>query len=227
MFFRFVQEKESSTFTYILADESTRRAVIIDPVIEDLDKLKKLFQELRLHPAYSLETHVHADHVTAAAALRKEFGTKLVVGKMTGVQNADMYLDHEQELRVDGLTIKALYTPGHTDGDTCYLCENHLFTGDALLIRGCGRTDFQSGSSERLFHSIKNILYRLPDETIVHPGHDYKGNFSSSIGEEKNHNARIRENTTLEEFVATMAGLKLDYPKKIDVSLPRNKLSGE
>ena len=227
MFFRLLIEKESSTLTYLLADEETRRALIIDPVLEDFERLKKLLKELKFDLIYSLETHLHADHVTCGTLLRNEYGTKLVAGKMTGIRNSDIYLDHMQILELGQIKVRALYTPGHTDGDICYVCENHVFTGDVLHFRGCGRTDFQGGSSEKLYNSIKNVLYQLPINTIVHPGHDYKGNTTSSILEEMEFNPRINKNTQLEVFKATMESLKLDPPKKIDIALPRNSRSGE
>lgn len=227
MFFRLLIEKESSTFTYILADENTRQALVIDPVLEDIERLTKLTKELQFELVYSLETHMHADHVTAGSLLRKNFGTKLVAGKHTGIENADIYLGHLEILEMGSIKIQALYTPGHTDGDTCYLCENRIFTGDVLHFRGCGRTDFQNGSAEKLYSSIVDVLYKLPESTIVHPGHDYFGNTTSSIREEKLYNRRISAMTSLKAFVDTMANLKLDYPKKINIALPRNRVSGE
>lgn len=223
---RFFIEKESSSFIYFLIDQKTRNALIIDPVLTASKEISKFIEELSLNLIYSLETHLHADHVTCGAYLRSAYGTKLVAGKLSGISNADIYVDHLDIIELDKIKITTLFTPGHTDGDVSYLWENHVFTGDTLLYRSCGRTDFQMGSSEKMFSSIKDILYKLPDETIVHPAHDYKGNISSRILEEKVHNVRINEKTNLSSFIKTMSELKLDYPKMIDFSLPRNRVSG-
>ena len=227
MFLRLLIEKESSTFTYVIADLESRKALVIDPVFEDFERLKNQIKQLCFDLVYSLETHLHADHVSCGALLKKEFGTKLVSNKMSGILNSDIYLDHLQKLDLGTQQIQGLYTPGHTDGDMCYLFEGHVFTGDVLHHRGCGRTDFQNGSAERLYSSIKNNLYTLPVNTVVHPGHDNNGNTSSTIFEEMEYNPRINKLTTQEEFKQTMDALKLDYPKKMDIAVPRNKYSGE
>jgi hydroxyacylglutathione hydrolase len=220
MIFRQLFEKESSTYTYLLADEQTKEALLIDPVIETIDRDLKLLKELGLHLKYVLETHIHADHISSSFELRKRTKAKIAVSKHSGANAIDIYLKDGDTLSLGKLSIKVLETPGHTDGCLSYVLENKIFTGDALLIRGCGRTDFQNGSSEKLYNSIQK-LFSLPSETIVYPGHDYNGFLSSTIAEEKKYNPRIAEKS-LKEFVEIMANLKLSLPKKINEAVPAN-----
>lgn len=225
MIFYQLFEKESSTYTYILGDSLSKEAVIIDPVMENLERDLKLLNDLDLKLLFILDTHVHADHVTSSRFLRSKTGAQIGIGKAYGVSFADLSLSQNDVLSFGNHQIEVLHTPGHTEGCVSYLCESRVFTGDALLIRGCGRTDFQEGSSESLFDSIKNKLYVLPEETEVYPAHDYKGLSHSTIGLEKKLNSRINDSTTLEEFKRTMENLHLPRPKKIDEALPCN-LSG-
>jgi glyoxylase-like metal-dependent hydrolase (beta-lactamase superfamily II) len=183
-------EHDSSTYTYVIADPITKEAAIIDPVHETVERDLKLIDELGLKLKYVLDTHVHADHITGASEIRKRTGARSALGAGAGVDCADIPLNDGQELQLGSLTIKALATPGHTDSCMSYVCDGRVFTGDALLIRGTGRTDFQKGSSDRLYDSIYQRLFTLPDDTQVYPGHDYRGQTASTIGLEKKHNPR-------------------------------------
>lgn len=219
-------EPESSTYTYIIGDSLTKEAAIIDPVMETVDRDLKFIDELGLNLLYILDTHVHADHITAAGELKKMTGAKTAVSSLAKVECVDLLLDDGQELKLGNKTIKAITTPGHTNSCMSFYFEGKIFTGDTLLIRGSGRTDFQQGSSENLYNSVHNKLYRLPDETVVYPAHDYRGFTSSTIALEKKFNPRLGVDKSLDDFKKIMSELKLPYPKKIDVSLPANLKCG-
>lgn len=219
-------EPETSTYTYLIADRATKEAAIIDPVLETLDRDLKLIEELGLKLLYVLDTHVHADHITGAAILRERLGAKTAASRVAGVQGIDIELEDGQELLLGDRKIRVISTPGHTDSCVTYAFEGMIFTGDTLLIRGCGRTDFQQGSPAKLYHSVHEKLFRLPDETIIYPGHDYRGLTSSSIGAEKKFNPRLRQDMTLEDFVRVMNELNLPRPKKIDEAVPANMAGG-
>lgn len=214
-------EKESSTYTYLLGDQDTKEAVIIDPVRETMERDLKLLSELGLELKLILDTHVHADHITSSGLLRQK--TKAPIGQSfaAGVK-ADLLLKDEQLLALGPLHIRCLQTPGHTNGCMSYAVDGMVFTGDALLIRGCGRTDFQEGSPDRLFHSVREKLFKLSDDTRIYPGHDYKGFTHSTIAEEKKYNPRLNLGISLSEFSSIMARLNLAYPQKIDEALPAN-----
>lgn len=220
-------EAESSTYTYLLADSETKEAILIDPVLETVDRDLKLLGELGLRLVYVLDTHVHADHVTGAGILRERTGAKTGVGVGGNVACADLALVDGQTLSFGRFSVRVLATPGHTDSCVSYVCEGRVFTGDALLIRGTGRTDFQQGSSERLYQSIKDKLFVLPPGTLVYPGHDYRGHTSSTIGAEMQHNPRVGGGRTLAEFAKIMAELKLANPKKIHEAVPANMACGK
>lgn len=224
MLFRQLLDPASSTYTYLLADEETREAVIIDPVLDQLDRDTQLVRELDLRLLYALDTHVHADHVTGSGALADRLGSKVVLGERSGVGYADRLVKDGDRVAFGRHWLEVRETPGHTDGCLTFVTEDQrmAFTGDALLIRGCGRTDFQQGSSAALYASVREKIFSLPDTTLVYPGHDYKGRCCSSVGEEKRHNPRLGEGKTLEQFVAIMAGLQLAPPKQIAVALPAN-----
>lgn len=219
-------EKETSTYTYLLGDAVTKEAVLIDPVIEMVDRDLKLVEDLGLKLKYVLDTHVHADHITASGEIRKRTGAKIAVSSAYNLSCSDLQLEDNQELKFGSHTIKAIHTPGHTSGCLSYLVGNMIFTGDALLVGGCGRTDFQEGSSEQLFHSVRNKIFNLPDDTTVFPAHDYKGFTRTSIGVEKRLNPRLNLEVSKEQFIEIMANLKLDYPKKIQEAVPLNLLCG-
>ncbi|HEU4851026.1 MAG TPA: MBL fold metallo-hydrolase [Telluria sp.] len=217
---------ESSTFTYILFAPGEDQAVIIDPVDHncqrDLDHLERLGLKL----AYVLETHAHADHVTSAGRLRELTGAKAAVPSGCGIPPAEVQLVDGDVVRFGaGEEIRVIHTPGHTAGSMSYLWRGNLFSGDTLLINGCGRTDFQSGSAEALFDSVTGRLFTLPETTLVWPGHDYKGQSVSSIGWEKRHNARLA-NRCREDFVHLMANLNLPRPKMLDIAVPANQNLG-
>ncbi|MCB0406250.1 MAG: MBL fold metallo-hydrolase [Bdellovibrionales bacterium] len=227
LFFRQLFDAESFTYSYLLADTESGEAVLIDPVIENVERDLRLVEQLDFKLKYVLDTHVHADHVTGAGKIRELSGAKTVVGAGAKVDCANVSIADDETLQFGSFTIKALATPGHTDGCTSYYIEGMVFTGDALLIRGNGRTDFQQGSSEKLFRSIVDKLYKLPKETKVYPAHDYRGQTASSIGEEMRFNARIPSDQTLAGFVKVMEALDLADPKKIKVSVPANMKCGQ
>lgn len=219
-------EKESSTYTYLIYDPSSKDAVLIDPVIEMTERDLKLIRELGLSLKYIFETHVHADHITGSGEIRKRTGAKIGISSAYDMSCADLHLDDNQTVTFGEHSIRAIHTPGHTSGCTSYHLGDWVFTGDALLIRGCGRTDFQEGSAETLFHSVREKLFKLPEDTIIYPAHDYKGFSQSSIGEEKQFNPRLRLENSKEDFIQIMKELKLAQPKKIVESVPANLLCG-
>jgi glyoxylase-like metal-dependent hydrolase (beta-lactamase superfamily II) len=214
--------------TYIVADRDSSKAVIIDAVFENVDRDLKLVKELGLTLAFAIETHIHADHITGASTIEHRTGAKVVYGGgVEGlVTGADIFLHDGQELRFGNTTMKAVATPGHTDSCTSYVLPGVVFTGDSLLICGNGRTDFQGGSAEKLFDSVRKKLFALPDDTIVYPGHDYNGRVSSTIGEEKKFNERLNVSINREKFVEIMNGRKMPRPTKMDIVLPANMKAG-
>lgn len=215
-------ELESSTYTYIIADKKTKEAAIIDPVLETVDRDLKLIDELGLNLVYVLDTHIHADHITGASEIRKRTQAKTGVSIDAAVLCADMGLEDAAELLLGDKKIKVIATPGHTDTCLSYYFEGMVFTGDALLIRGSGRTDFQQGSSDKLYDSVHEKLFKLPDETLVYPGHDYRGQTSSTILLEKKFNPRLGLAIEKDEFKKIMSELKLANPKKIHEAVPAN-----
>lgn len=215
----------SSTYTYVLVDEATRSAVLIDPVDQQLARDLALLKERGLQLAWTVETHAHADHITSAGLLAEHAGAKTAAPAGCGIATAAVQLAHGDTLAFGHETLQVLHTPGHTAGSMCYLWRGQVFTGDTLLIGGCGRTDFQSGSAEALYRSLTEVLFALPDATVVWPGHDYHGRTSSTIGEEKRTNPRIA-GKSLAEFVATMQALDLPRPKRMDEAVPANLQSG-
>jgi sulfur dioxygenase len=219
--FRQLFDQETWTFTYLLWDLDTKEGVIIDPVREQFERDVCLAGELGVHMLYALDTHVHADHVTSLGMLREEMKLQTAVGESSGVPCADIMLTDGYILSFGRHTITALSTPGHTDACTSFKVENMVFTGDALFIRGCGRTDFQQGDPEMLYRSITQKLYTLPDENLVYPGHDYNGKSVSTIGEEQ-YNPRIPDTQTEAHFAELMNSLNLPRPKRIDEAVPAN-----
>lgn len=215
----------SSTYTYVLADPATRQALIIDPVDEQLERDLAVLKEQGLVLAWTVETHTHADHITSAGRLAELAGAQTAAPEGCHIGTASMQLKHGDTLMFGGEQLKALHTPGHTAGSMSYLWRNHVFTGDALLIGGCGRTDFQSGSAPALYRSITEVLFALPDATLVWPAHDYNGRTHSTIGAEKAGNPRVA-GRTLAEFVRIMNELHLPKPRRIDEAVPANLSSG-
>ncbi len=220
-------EEETSTHTFLLYDENTKEGVLIDCVKEMVERDLNLLNELGIDLKYLLETHVHADHITGADDIRQKTGAKVVYGALAGVLCADINIEDGAELGFGQFTVKAISTPGHTSGCTTYQIENMIFTGDTLLIRGCGRTDFQQGSPENLYNSVTQKLFTLSDDTLVYPAHDYKGMWVSTIGEEKVYNPKLGKEKSLQEFIEIMENLNLAYPKKIDISVPGNMKCGK
>lgn len=228
MLFRQLFDPATSTYTYLLADPQTRDAVLIDPVREQLDRDLSLLSELGLTLRYTLETHVHADHVTSSGVLRQKLGSQSVVSKAGGAHCADMQVSDGDMIQFGHQFIEVRATPGHTDGCVSYVTADRTraFTGDALLIRGCGRTDFQQGDAQKLYRSIHDKLFTLPSDTAVYPGHDYKGRTSSTIGEEKAFNPRLGQGKSEADFVALMGDLNLPEPKHIREAVPANLVCG-
>lgn len=224
MFLRQLFDSESSTYTYLLADPATKQAALIDPVDNQIERDLKLIDELGFELVYVLETHVHADHVTAAGELRRRTGARSAASS-SGAPCIDLKLSDGDVLRLGNLELQVIATPGHTDDSVSFVAHGHVFTGDALLIRGTGRTDFQNGSAEQLYHSITRVLFALPDDTVVLPGHDYKGLSQSTIGEEKAHNPRLAGKSR-DQFVSLMNNLALPPPKRLDVAVPANRACG-
>ncbi|WP_246837545.1 MBL fold metallo-hydrolase [Leptospira bouyouniensis] len=218
---------ESGTWTYLLLDIKSKQAVLIDPVIENLDRDLQLIETMEYKLVATIETHMHADHITAAGVLRDKTGCNSYAPHLSGASCATHFLKENDTISIGELNLKVLHTPGHTPCSiSLVLNEMYVFTGDTLFVRGCGRTDFQGGSAESLYHSITKKLFSLPDDTIVFPGHDYKGFVSSTIGEEKQWNPRIA-NRTLEDFKSIMDNLNLPEPKKIHEAVPANRACGK
>lgn len=224
MLFRQLFDMESSTYTYLLADPATREAVLIDPVLEQVERDLRLLTELGLKLTVVMETHVHADHITSAGLLRARTGAQ-VMASARGAPCVDRQLVHGDLVRVGGLALRVLETPGHTDDSLSFLCDGRLFTGDALLVRGTGRTDFQNGDPGQLYDSITREFFTLPDATELYPGHDYAGFTASSVGEEKRHNPRLAGKSR-EDFITFMNERRIPPPRKLDVAVPANRACG-
>lgn len=226
MIFKQFFEPVTSTFTYLLACEKTKQAVLIDTVESELPKYLEALEALDLKLVYTLETHVHADHVTAADLLRQKLGSKSVVHRDAGAMCGDLLVTDGVHIIVGSIDLEVLYTPGHTNGCISFFVGDRILTGDSLLIGGCGRTDFQRGDSGQLYDSIHGKIFSLPDDVIVYPGHDYHGNTQSTVGQERKNNKRLGGNRSREDFIKLMSELKLAYPKNIDVALPANQACG-
>lgn len=225
--FRQLFDKESSTYTYLLGDPTSGEAALIDPVVEQVERDLKLVSELGLRLTTVLDTHVHADHVTGAGTLRERTGARTHFSVSGGPACADVLLQDGADVKVGALVIRALATPGHTDSCMCYVAGERVFTGDTLLVRGCGRTDFQEGDAATLWRSVHEKLFTLPDATAVFPAHDYRGQTQSTIGEEKKHNPRLGGAMTAPAFVELMQGLDLPPPAKLAEAVPANRACGK
>lgn len=227
MIFKQFFETETCTFTYLLACEKTKQAVLIDTVESEVPKYLKELDAQDLKLVYTLETHVHADHVTAADILRQKLGSKSVVHRDAGAMCGDLLVTDGVHLIVGSLDLEVRYTPGHTNGCISFFAGDRIFTGDSLLIGGCGRTDFQGGDAGKLYDSIHAKIFSLNDDVIIYPGHDYNGNTQSTVGEERKNNKRLGNNRSHEAFIHLMSELKLAYPKYIDVAVPANQACGK
>ncbi len=230
MIFQQLFEDSSSTYTYLLACTDTGVSALIDPVLETVERDLQVLQKFDLTLSYTIDTHIHADHLTSANKLKAKTGCKIVCPKQADLPCSDINIEEGHVFNIGNIELHPLFTPGHTDHHYAYLIENAVqqmvFTGDALLIEACGRTDFQSGDAATLYDSIQQKLFSLADETLVYPAHDYEGRFVSSIAQEKNRNPRLGNQKTKQEFVKIMETLDLPYPKKIDFAVPGNEQCG-
>jgi len=226
MIFKQLLDKESCTLTYLIADLSNKEAVLIDPVDTQLELYLDLLRDYQLTLKYSLETHVHADHITASGLLRQKLGAKTAVSSLCGAITADIQIQDGDSFKFgNNENIQVITTPGHTPGSISFLWRDRVFTGDSLLIDGCGRTDFQAGNTAQQYDSITQQLFTLPDETIVYPGHDYKGRWISNIIQERTSNSRLAGKTK-KQFIEIMSNLNLAKPKLIEMAVPANRYCG-
>ena len=221
MIFKQVFDTNSSTYTYIIASAKGREAVIIDPVIENVESYLNILNELNLKLVKVIDTHIHADHVTGATKLKLQTNCITIMGEHTPADTVEIKVKDDEIIKIDQLEIRAMYTPGHTSDSYSFLMNNQLFSGDTLLINGTGRTDFQNGSSKDAFNSIFNKLLKLPEDTLLYPGHDYNGKKVSTLGNEKKFNPRLQVKNA-DEYAEIMSNLNLSKPKLIDSNVSRN-----
>lgn len=226
MIFRQLYEPLSSTYTYLLGCEQTGQAILVDPVINSMGRDLEEISRLGMKLAYTVDTHIHADHITSAMEMKKKVGSKIATPAMEGLPCSDIGIEEGQPFEVGTILLQPMHTPGHTDGHFSYIFQDRVFTGDALLIEGCGRTDFQNGDTDTLYKTVTEKLFGLPDDYLVYPGHDYQQRRVSTIAQEKDRNARLGKQKTLEEFREIMANLNLPYPKFIDYAVPGNQQCG-
>ena len=226
MIFKQVFDQKSSTYTYLIASAKGREALIIDPVIENVDSYIALLNELDLKLVKVIDTHIHADHITGASKLKKVTNCSTIMGEHTPADAVEVKVKDEEIIKIDQIAIKAMYTPGHTSDSYSFLMDKYLFSGDTLLINGTGRTDFQNGSSKDAYNSLFNKLLKLPDDTVLYPGHDYNGKLSSTIGKEKQHNPRLHVEN-VDQYIEIMSNLNLSKPKMIDHNISRNLKLGK
>ena len=221
MIFKQLFDTKSSTYTYIIASAKGREAMIIDPVIENVGEYIKLLKELDLKLVKVIDTHIHADHVTGASKLKDITKCSTIMGDHTPAETVEIKVKDDEYINLDNLKIRAMYTPGHTSDSYCFLMNNYLFSGDTLLINGTGRTDFQNGNSKDAYNSIFNKLLKLPDETLLYPAHDYKGEKVSTIGKEKKYNPRLQVDS-VDEYIEIMNNLNLKKPISIEENISKN-----
>ena len=221
MIFKQVFDQKSSTYTYLIASAKGREAVIIDPVIENVEKYISLLQELDLKLVKVIDTHIHADHITGASKLKKATNCSTIMGEHTPADAVEIKVKDGEKVKIDQIEIKAIYTPGHTSDSYSFLMDKYLFSGDTLLINGTGRTDFQNGSSEDAYNSLFNKLLKLPDDTLLYPGHDYNGKLVSTIGNEKKLNPRLQVSSA-DEYAEIMSKLNLSKPELMDSNIQSN-----
>ena len=221
MIFKQVFDQKSSTYTYLIASAKGREALIIDPVIENVDSYITLLNQLDLKLVKVIDTHIHADHITGASKLKKVTNCSTIMGEHTPADAVEIKVKDEEIIKIDQIEIKAMYTPGHTSDSYSFLMDKYLFSGDTLLINGTGRTDFQNGSSKDAYNSLFNILLKLPDDTLLYPGHDYNGKLVSTIGNEKKSNPRLQVNNA-DQYAEIMANLNLSKPELMDSNIRSN-----
>jgi sulfur dioxygenase len=229
MIFRQLFDPQSSTYTYLLADAASREALLIDPVFEQARRDAALIEELGLRLRWTLDTHVHADHVTGAWLLKEKLGSRIAISASSGADGADRYLKDKEAVAFGKRSLEARATPGHTGGCMTYVLDDRsmAFTGDALLIRGCGRTDFQQGDPQTLFRSVRGEIFSLPEQCTLFPGHDYRGLTATSVGEEKLYNPRLADSILEQDFVGYMKHLGLPHPKQMELAVPANLQCGK
>ena len=221
MIFKQLFDTKSSTYTYLIASAKGREAIIIDPVLENVDEYIQLLKKLDLKLVKVIDTHIHADHVTGATKLKQATNCTTLMGEHTPADAVEIKVKDNELIKIDGLKIKSLYTPGHTSDSYSFLLDNYLFSGDTLLINGTGRTDFQNGNPKDAYNSLFNNILKLPEETLVYPGHDYNGKFSSTIGNEKKFNPRLQVKS-VDEYVEIMSNLNLSKPEMMDSNVSKN-----
>ena len=221
MIFKQLFDNKSSTYTYIISSGKGREALIIDPVIENTSKYLNVLKELNLKLVKVIDTHIHADHITGLNELSKQTNCSKIMGEHSASEVIDIRVKDNEKIKIESIELKSMYTPGHTDCSYSFLMNDRVFTGDTLLINGTGRTDFQNGSSKDAYNSLFNNLLKLPEETLVYPGHDYNGKFSSTIGNEKKFNPRLQVKS-VDEYVDIMSKLNLTKPKMIETNVSRN-----
>ena len=221
MIFKQVFDSKSSTYTYLIASAKGREALIIDPVIENVEDYIKSLTELDLKLVKVIDTHIHADHVTGASKLKDITKCSTIMGDHTPANTVEIKVKDDEYINLDSLKIRAIYTPGHTSDSYSFLMDNYLFSGDTLLINGTGRTDFQNGNAKDAYNSIFNKLLKLPDETLLYPAHDYKSEKVSTIGKEKKYNPRLQVNSE-NEYVEIMGNLDLKKPKQLEFNVSKN-----
>jgi glyoxylase-like metal-dependent hydrolase (beta-lactamase superfamily II) len=221
MIFKQVFDTKTSTYTYLIASAKGREAIIIDPVLENVEDYISMLKQLDLKLVKVIDTHIHADHITGASKLKQATNCTTIMGEHTPADTVEIKVKDQEIINIDNLKIKSMYTPGHTSDSYSFLLNNYLFTGDTLLINGTGRTDFQNGSSKDAYNSLFNNLLKLPEETLVYPGHDYNGKFSSTIGNEKKYNPRLQVKNE-GEYIDLMSKLNLPKPQLIDINVSRN-----
>jgi len=221
MIFKQVFDKKSSTYTYLIASSKGREALIIDPVLENVEDYIKLMTELNLMLVKVIDTHIHADHITGASKLKNITKCSTIMGENTPAETVEIKIKDDEYINLDNLKIRAMYTPGHTSDSYSFLMDNYLFSGDTLLINGTGRTDFQNGNAKDAYNSIFNKLLNLPDETLLYPAHDYKGEKKSTIGKEKKQNPRLQV-SSVDEYIEIMNNLNLKRPAQLEFNVSKN-----
>jgi len=221
MIFKQLFDNKSSTYTYLISSGKGREALIIDPVLENVNDYIKLLKELELKLVKVIDTHIHADHVTGASKLKNITKCSTIMGENTPADSVEIKVKDDEYIDLEDIKIKAIYTPGHTSDSYSFLMKNHLFSGDTLLINGTGRTDFQNGNAKDSYNSIFNKLLKLPEETLLYPAHDYKGEKVSTIGKEKKQNPRLQVNS-VDEYIDIMNNLELKKPTELETNVARN-----